>query len=127
VLTRSFSSLIAPASKVCLMLPVRRNAPEDFSARAAERDLLLWTTRDGREIPLDDMTDDHIANAIRVLTLWRSRAKQRDAKDPILMELRDAIERFKRIQRSRRKATQRDNPNARRAIGFNRKKAKPPE
>jgi hypothetical protein len=109
------------------MLPARRATPDHFSARAAERDLLLWTTRDGREIPLDEMTDDHIANAIRVLTLWRSRAKHRDTNDPIVGELRDAIDRFKRIQRTRRKSAQRENPAARKSIGFNRKKPKSSE
>jgi hypothetical protein len=64
----------------------------------------LWTTRDGREIPLDEMTDDHIANALRVLSVWRSRIKKQDANAPIVAELRDAIDRFKSIQRQRRKA-----------------------
>jgi hypothetical protein len=106
------------------MLPARRTASEQFSARAAERDLLLWTTRDGREIPLDEMTDDHIANAVRVLTLWRSRAKQRDAQAPVVLELRDAIERFKRIQRVRRKLNPKDVSEPRKSIGFNRAKPK---
>jgi hypothetical protein len=116
--------LIVIISKARPMLPARRPEPDAFSAPAAERDLLLWTTRDGREIPLDEMTDDHIANAIRVLTIWRSRAKKRDADDPIVAELRDAIERFKRVQRTRRKSTDRDNRTERKAIGFQRGKRK---
>lgn len=27
----------------------------------------VWTTRDGREIPIDEMTDDHLANTISYL------------------------------------------------------------
>ena len=93
------------------MLPARRAVPEQFAARQAQREITLWTTKDGREIPLDDMTDDHIANAARVLTLWRSRLKKRDNGDPVLRELTDAIDRFKRIQRQRRKsATRLDKP-----------------
>ena len=84
------------------MLPARIPAA-GFSARDAEREILLWTTKDGREIPLDEMSDDHIANALRVLAVWRSRARKRDARDPIVRELDDAISRFKRITRQRRK------------------------
>lgn len=85
------------------MLPARIAAADQFSARQALREILLWTTKDGREIPLDEMSDDHIVNAVRVLTLWKSRAKKRDARDPIVRELVDAIDRFKRITRQRRK------------------------
>lgn len=27
----------------------------------------IWTTRDGREIPIREMTDTHLANCIRIL------------------------------------------------------------
>ena len=86
------------------MLPVRLPQSQPFSARAAQREIVLWTTRDGREIPLEDMSDDHIANAVRVLALWRSRARKRDSGDPVVRELADAIDRFKRTQRQRRKS-----------------------
>ena len=85
------------------MLPARRPDPLQVAARQAQREITLWTTKDGREIPLDEMTDDHIANAVRVLTVWRSRLTKRDKADPILRDVTDAIERFKRIQRQRRK------------------------
>ena len=101
------------------MLPARIPAASQFSARQAQREILLWTTRDGREIPLDEMSDDHIANAVRVLTLWKSRAKKRDARDPIVRELADAIDRFKRIMRTRRKSAARES-GAARQIGFRR-------
>jgi hypothetical protein len=78
------------------------------AAREAERDILLWTTRDGREIPLEDMTDDHIANAIRVLTLWRARLKKQGSDDPIIKDLAAAVTRFKDIQRRRRKSAPKD-------------------
>ena len=102
------------------MLPARIPAPDAFSARAAQREILLWTTRDGREIPLDDMSDDHIANAVRVLTLWKSRARKKDARDPIVRELSDAIDRFKRIMRQRRKITDRAKSGSSAKIGFRR-------
>ena len=90
------------------MLPARRPDPLQFAVRQAEREITLWTTKDGREIPLDEMSDDHIANALRVLTLWRSRLKMRDTSNPIVNDLGDAIDRFKRIMRQRRKAVARE-------------------
>lgn len=78
--------------------------------RQAQREMLLWTTRDGREIPLDEMSCDHIANAVRVLSLWRSRLKKRDADDSdseTVRDLANAISRFKLIQRQRRKLADR--------------------
>ena len=94
------------------MLPARIPSADHFSAPLAQREILLWTTKDGREIPIDDMSDDHIANATRVLTLWKSRAKKRDARDPIVRELGDAIDRFKRISRTRRKTAARSESKA---------------
>lgn len=78
----------------------------------AQREILLWTTRDGREIPLDDMSCDHIANAVRVLSLWRSRLKKRGDDDDgeIVRNLATAVSRFKLIQRQRRKTAERENP-----------------
>ena len=102
------------------MLPARIPAADRFSARQAQREILLWTTKDGREIPLDEMGDDHIANAVRVLTLWKSRAKKRDARDPIVHELADAIDRFKRIVRQRRKVAGREGEADVKRIGFRR-------
>jgi len=84
-----------------------------FAAQAAQRDILLWTTRDGREIPLDEMSDDHIANAVRVLTVWRSRLKTRgDGDDGVMRDLKAAITRFKELQRRRRKAQNQDSRKA---------------
>lgn len=85
------------------MLPARIQANNQPSARAIEREILLWTTKDGREIPLDEMSDEHIANAVRVLTEWRTRSRKRDRSDPILRDLTDAIARFKTVMRKRRK------------------------
>ncbi len=102
------------------MLPARIDSQSTFNARAAQRELLLWTTRDGREIPLDEMTDDHIANALRVLVVWRSRAKKRDETADVVRDLRDAIERFKRIQRQRRKALPREAAPKKKTLSFRR-------
>lgn len=90
------------------MLPARRPDPLQFAARQAQRDIVLWTTKDGREIPLDEMSDDHIANAVRVLSLWRSRLKKRDRADPIVRDLAQALDRFKRIMRQRKKIAARE-------------------
>jgi hypothetical protein len=99
-------------------LPARLTDAAQDSMPALARELILWTTRDGREIPLDDMTDDHIANALRVLTIWRSRIKKEDANAPIVFELRDAIDRFKGIQRQRRKAMPAEERSSRPSTGF---------
>lgn len=85
------------------MALVRSPGPAQF-ARAAQREILLWTTRDGREIPLDEMSDEHIANAVRVLMLWRSRLKKRGGDEAVITDLAHAISRFKSIQRRRLKA-----------------------
>ncbi|MEQ1696439.1 MAG: hypothetical protein ABL901_11420 [Hyphomicrobiaceae bacterium] len=84
------------------MALVRSPDPALF-ARQAQREILLWTTKDGREIPLDEMTDEHIANAVRVLTLWRARLRKRGDDSGVVRDLADAIARFKGIQRRRRK------------------------
>ncbi len=94
------------------MLPARRPEPTQFAARQAEREIVLWTTKDGREIPLDEMTDDHIENAIRVLSRWRAHVKKRDKDNPVVRELADTVARFKRIMRQRRKAVTRVTPRA---------------
>lgn len=86
------------------MLPARRPDPVQFTARQAQREIVLWTTKDGREIPLDEMTDAHIENAVRVLSKWRAQVKKRDKNNPVIRELADAIDSFKRIMRQRRKA-----------------------
>jgi hypothetical protein len=92
------------------MALVRQPDPVWRAAQAAEREITLWTTKDGREIPIDEMGDDHIANAMRVLSLWRTRLKKRDSTHDMIRQLADAITRFKRIQRQRLKALPRAKP-----------------
>ena len=89
------------------MLPARRPDTAHFAARQAQREIVLWTTKDGREIPLDEMSDAHIENAVRVLSKWRAQLKKRDKDNPVIRELADAVARFKRIMRQRRKAVPR--------------------
>lgn len=68
-------------------------------------EITLWTTRDGREIPLDEMSDEHIRNAIRALSRWRARLKTRpDANAALKAPLTDAIQRFRRLLRKREKS-----------------------
>jgi hypothetical protein len=85
------------------MLPVC-SAVLPISSQAVEREIALWTTRDGREIPLDDMSDAHLANAARVLSAWRARLKKRDHDASLLRDLDDAIARFKVLLRQRRRS-----------------------
>jgi hypothetical protein len=88
----------------CTMALVRTMDPTAVALQQARREIVLWTTRDGREIPLDEMSDHHVANAIRALSLWRSRLRRRDPKAPLLHDLASAIARFRQIERRRRKA-----------------------
>ena len=90
------------------MLPAVIPAPAPSGALDARRDIILWTTKDGREVPLDEMSDDHIANALRVLSLWRSRLKKQDGDAATVKDLGQAIDRFKLITRQRRKAAARE-------------------
>ena len=94
------------------MLPARRPDTAQFTARQAQREIVLWTTKDGREIPLDEMSDAHIENAVRVLSRWRAQVRKRDKDNPVIRELADAVARFKRIMRQRRKDVPRSAPRA---------------
>jgi len=96
-----------------MALPARIDGARVYGREAA-RELLLWTTRDGREIPLDEMSDEHVANAVRLLSLWRARLKKRGGDEAILSDLKAAITRFKALQRRRRKQPReaRDEANA---------------
>lgn len=101
---KSRSIAIRPAHKPAELTAATR---QQTAIRQAQRDIIYWTTKDGREIPLEDMSDDHIANATRVLSLWRMRLKKRDRESPVLKDLADAIQRFKSIVRKRQKSIQR--------------------
>lgn len=65
---------------------------------------MLWTTRDGREIPLEEMSDEHVRNAIAALSRWRARIRRQDGQQAMKRQLDDAIARFRRILRGRLKA-----------------------
>jgi hypothetical protein len=112
----------SPKNRAAVAAAAPAHRPAEDVAAALE----LWTTRDGREIPLDEMSDDHVASAIRVLSAWRNglRRKARKRKpasddrnppaangpaDPILADLDHAIDRFKRLERDRRRLARRAN------------------
>jgi hypothetical protein len=73
--------------------------------KSADAEVMLWTTRDGREIPLEDMTDAHIQNAIFALSRWRSRIRREPGGEATLRHIADALARFKRTLRRRAKAS----------------------
>jgi hypothetical protein len=66
------------------------------------------------------MSDEHVANAVRVLNLWRLRAKKQNADAALIRDLRDAIDRFKRLQRRRLKSMPPGERSARKSLGFRR-------
>jgi len=74
------------------------------------REIELWTTRDGREIPLDEMSDEHVANALRVLSNWRTGVKKVRPDDPVVVDLAAAISRFKQLDRARKRAARKAEP-----------------
>ena len=39
---------------------------------------IQWETKDGRSIPIKDMTDDHLENTIRVVEKMRAKSKHYD-------------------------------------------------
>lgn len=86
------------------MALIRRPDRSPYQARQAAHEIALWTTRDGREIPLDEMSDEHVGNAIGVLSAWRARLKKRDGDEGVLADLKAALTRFKALQRARRRA-----------------------
>lgn len=64
---------------------------------------LIWTTRDGREIPLGEMSPEHIKNAVSLLTLWRRDCRARGELDTA-RELHTTLSTFRREVRRRLKA-----------------------
>lgn len=78
-------------------------AARRLAARAAD-ELVLWTTRDGREIPLEDMSDEHMRNAVAALSRWRSRIRRQPGQEATLSAIEDAVARFRRLLRRRAKA-----------------------
>jgi len=83
---------------------------ESGTAGDLAREIELWTTRDGREIPLDEMSDEHVANALRVLSNWRTGVKKVRPDDPVLVDLAAAISRFKQLDRARKRAARKVEP-----------------
>jgi hypothetical protein len=86
------------------------SAAEPDTSGDLAREIELWTTRDGREIPLDDMSDEHVANALRVLSNWRTGVKKIRPDDPVLVDLAAAISRFKQLDRARKRAARKAEP-----------------
>ena len=80
---------------------------DNAASKAAAREILIWTTRDGREIALAEMTDDHVANALRSLKIWRSRVRRRDPQAATLGDLDTAIALFRHLLQQRQRAARR--------------------
>ena len=62
--------------------------------------ILIWTTRDGREIPLDELSARHIDNALSVLIPWRGDCRKRGEREKARL-LNETI-RILRRERKRR-------------------------
>lgn len=73
-------------------------------AASARAQVLLWTTRDGREIPLDEMSDEHARNAVAALMRWRARIRRQPGAEQTVRDIEDAVSRFRRLLRRRAKA-----------------------
>lgn len=78
--------------------------PAAALAKTADAEVMLWTTRDGREIPLDEMSEQHMQNAIVALSRWRSRIRRMPGQEATAADIADAIARFKRTLRRRAKS-----------------------
>lgn len=76
----------------------------DGDSDRTHREIELWTTRDGREIALDEMSNEHVASAIRVLSAWLKRLRRSSGDAETIADLTAAIDRFKRLERDRRRA-----------------------
>lgn len=62
--------------------------------------VLIWTTRDGREIPLSELDARHIDNALAVLIPWRGDCRKRGERDKARV-LNDTIRILRRERRRR--------------------------
>lgn len=67
---------------------------------------VIWTTRDGREVPLVEMDDRHISNAVALLSQWRKDCLGRGEADTA-RDLKTTLGLFK-AERRRRLKSQRD-------------------
>lgn len=61
---------------------------------------LIWTTRDGEEIPLSDMSERHIDNALAILIPWRRDCRKRGERQMTIV-LGDTIRILRRERRRR--------------------------
>jgi hypothetical protein len=62
--------------------------------------VMIWTTRDGREIPLDELSARHIDNALAVLIPWRRDCRKRGERQMMIV-LGDTIRILRRERRKR--------------------------
>jgi hypothetical protein len=65
-----------------------------------DRDITPWITRDGRELPVLAMDNQHLHNAVAVMTGWSRAERDPDKK----RELKDWLGQFKLELKRRRKA-----------------------
>lgn len=62
--------------------------------------IMIWTTRDGREIPLDELSARHIDNALAVLLPWRRDCRKRGEREMASL-LNETISILRRERRKR--------------------------
>lgn len=92
-------------------------ASRRLAARARD-EIMLWTTRDGREIPVEEMGDDHVRNALAALARWRTRIRRQPGQDDTLAAIEHAIALFRRVLRRRAKADPKARTSSRRGSSF---------
>lgn len=60
--------------------------------RRRNSSILVWTTKDGRQIPINEMTDAHLVNTIRMLVRQQAEEEQRkQEEEEYLLQLEDAL------------------------------------
>ena len=65
---------------------------------------VIWTRRDGSQVPLEDMEPSHILNAVALLKDWRRDCRARGERDTA-RELDATLSMFKREVKRRVKAS----------------------
>lgn len=50
----------------------------EYWLRAREKGLICWETKDGRNVPIKDMSDEHLVNTLRMIQRTIERREQEE-------------------------------------------------